>query len=199
MMATLENINYLRKCRVCGLEAGSLEDLYKFHKSRKQPHGYDNLCKSCQNTSFREGGRYANLKKNNNAKRPYETLICFKEKQILLKKNPRTNVCSICNRKYPDDLKQQTSMHHVEYHPTTPLQDTIEICASCHAKIHHLGMKKGNIPWNKGLRKTEKFSTGGNTVSLEEMTTQLFSTRIEILKKTNEGETKESVEEKKVE
>lgn len=64
-------------------------------------------------------------------------LVLFKDKRILLKENPRTNICSECGRQYPEDLKHQTVMHHEHYDSDDPLEDTIELCKSCHGKLHN--------------------------------------------------------------
>jgi hypothetical protein len=61
--------------------------------------------------------------------------LTFKGKQVYLKENPRKGVCSICNSKVGEGIKN-TSMHHIQYHPEDPLKDTIELCTSCHNKQH---------------------------------------------------------------
>lgn len=54
--------------------------------------------------------------------------ILFKAKRILLDKNPRLGICSMCGQ------KGRTEMHHIKYHVKDPLRDTIEVCARCHRK-----------------------------------------------------------------
>ena len=51
--------DWLRKCRYCGLEAHTEEDLEQFHKSPKwrYPHGRINLCKKCSNLYKRKWDR----------------------------------------------------------------------------------------------------------------------------------------------
>lgn len=133
---------YLRKCRFCGLEAKTKEDLKLFAKSKRLPHGRDNICKNCYNRERRAEGKYyyknpkPNILNTNNAR------IKFKGKTMLLDKNPRTNICQLCGRKYPDDLPTQTALHHTKYDTNDPLKHTIELCSSCHAKIHY--MRKQN-------------------------------------------------------
>lgn len=39
----------LRRCRACGLEARTEEDLNKFVKAKERPNGVKNICKSCAN------------------------------------------------------------------------------------------------------------------------------------------------------
>jgi len=45
---------YLRKCRVCGLEAHDNKTLTTFERNKRLPHGYDNICKECRNKQDRE-------------------------------------------------------------------------------------------------------------------------------------------------
>jgi hypothetical protein len=52
--------------------------------------------------------------------------ITFKDKQVLIKRNPRSGICSSCGK------KGITDMHHLEYHDDDPLKDTVELCKSCH-------------------------------------------------------------------
>lgn len=69
--------------------------------------------------------------------------IRFKLKCIHLKHNPRTGVCQRCRKKIGDEyinwygkvnIIKKTDMHHIEYHEDNPLEDTIELCMSCHSK-----------------------------------------------------------------
>jgi hypothetical protein len=50
------------------------------------------------------------------------------KRQILLKDNPRTGVCSLCRK------QGKTHLHHINYHENDPLKDTVELCISCHNK-----------------------------------------------------------------
>jgi len=45
---------YLRKCRDCGLEANSLDELEYFSVAPSMPYGRDTLCKQCRNKRQRE-------------------------------------------------------------------------------------------------------------------------------------------------
>jgi len=66
--------------------------------------------------------------------------IKFKGKHILLKENPRTGVCSLCNH------HGRTNTHHfAEYHDDDPLKDTIELCVSCHHKAHGGRLRRVSI------------------------------------------------------
>jgi hypothetical protein len=52
----------------------------------------------------------------------------------------RRNVCSMCGRSYPADLKNQTHLHHVRFDPANPAGNTLEVCDdpgdSCHNRLH---------------------------------------------------------------
>ena len=52
--------------------------------------------------------------------------ICFKDKRIQLSHEPRTGICSLCRK------QGLTHIHHINYHDSNPLKDTIELCVSCH-------------------------------------------------------------------
>lgn len=69
--------------------------------------------------------------------------LTFKTKRVYLNKNPRNGTCSKCLRKIGEEIKQ-TAMHHINYHYTSPLKDTIELCNSCHRK-EHVKRDKGGL------------------------------------------------------
>ena len=52
------------------------------------------------------------------------------KKHMSLKENPRKGICCKCGK-----VGGKTDMHHTQYHDDDILKDTIELCASCHAKL----------------------------------------------------------------
>lgn len=58
----------------------------------------------------------------------------FHDKQIILDNNPRTGYCSWCTNNIFDKSCKHTHIHHKKYHINDPLEDTIELCPSCHRK-----------------------------------------------------------------
>jgi hypothetical protein len=67
----------------------------------------------------------------------------FKDKQYLLKENPRKGICQSCGKKIGDQYNnckgeiaiiKETHIHHIQYHPDNILKDTIELCVPCHRK-----------------------------------------------------------------
>jgi len=73
-----------------------------------------------------------NIKRRNSKK----NRMYYKNKGISFDFNLRTNVCCICGKKYPKNLKRQTDLHHIKYLDDNPLGHTVELCVGCHFKIH---------------------------------------------------------------
>ena len=121
----------LRKCKVCGKEAHDEEDLKLFRVGQKNKYNRRNICKKCYNASPRTKVMRDESNRKTNPKHFY-----FKDHNILPKNNPRTNICSNCLRRYPQELKKQTFIHHEEYINDDPLAHTIELCNSCHSRLH---------------------------------------------------------------
>ncbi len=52
----------------------------------------------------------------------------------------RRNVCSVCGRSYPKELRNQTHLHHMFVDPKSPAANTVEVCDdpgdSCHNRLH---------------------------------------------------------------
>jgi hypothetical protein len=81
----------------------------------------------------------------NEFKEKYQRQFSYKGRNIsTLKTNPRKNICSLCGKKYPAELKQQTRLHHLLYDDLNPLANTIELCNPCHLKLHNQ-MKKEKL------------------------------------------------------
>ena len=59
--------------------------------------------------------------------------VKFLDKQICVTKNPRTGYCSWCPNNIHNGSCKRTNLHHIEYNDKNILENTIEICASCHA------------------------------------------------------------------
>jgi CO dehydrogenase/acetyl-CoA synthase alpha subunit len=115
----------LRKCIYCGLEAHTEKDLELFVANKPSLYGRNNICKKCNKPLQEKHNRESNPKR-----------IKFHRSGLIAGDNPRTNTCSLCGRSYPKDLKIQTSIHHAKYDFEKPLSDTVEVCQSCHVKLH---------------------------------------------------------------
>lgn len=66
----------------------------------------------------------------------YSNKIRFKGKRVRLDHNPRNGTCSNCNRTVESGEIKRTAMHHEKYDELDPLAHTVEVCISCHTKIH---------------------------------------------------------------
>ena len=62
----------------------------------------------------------------------------YKQEIILLKEIPRIGVCNLCRAVVPFDTKK-TLLHHEKYDDDDKRANTLEICLSCHNKIHFSG------------------------------------------------------------
>ena len=71
--------------------------------------------------------------------------VSVKGERITLSYNPRKNICLRCGNTYPEDLIRQTTMHHIAYHPQFPLSATLELCNTCHRRLHNRN-KRNPLP-----------------------------------------------------
>lgn len=151
--------NPLRKCQYCGLEAYTEQELELFTKAKVYLYGRRNICKSCFASLLRNGGKYHDshitsgekwlIKNKEHHNSSMKARITFNGKRIYVEVPPRTGVCSLCSK------KGITHIHHDKYDSEHPLENTRELCRSCHIKISNEvrrqqiknGERKGwNIP-----------------------------------------------------
>ena len=139
----MENSLPLRKCQYYGLEARSIEDLESFTKAKKYLYGRRNICKPCFAKILRKGGKYneghkkayKNWHKKNKERTKLYALkrITFKNiegiTRIHTNNIPRTGICSQCGE------LGITHIHHDKYDFENPLENTRELCRSCHTTI----------------------------------------------------------------
>lgn len=137
----------LRVCRDCGKEALTESDLELFARDKDVSYGRKNLCKSCaaiRQKEWRKNHPYY-------CRRYYAKRINYKGKSITLDKSPRQNICSSCGKKYPEELKNQTCIHHDKYDDEDVLLYTRELCGSCHNKLrkgtHRVPLKVQKERW----------------------------------------------------
>lgn len=55
----------------------------------------------------------------------------YKDKKLIAPTNPRKGICFFCEEK-----NILTHIHHMKYDDENPLDFTIELCVSCHRKMH---------------------------------------------------------------
>lgn len=131
-----------RTCRICGLEANTEEELKQFHTGKDSKHGRTQVCLQCHSNANKQW--YHDLspeRKNAWNQRIIDVrgpTFSFKGKTIRTKENPRTNICHECGKTHPEHLKKQTALHHIIYLDEDPLAWTVELCGSCHMKLHAL-------------------------------------------------------------
>ena len=103
-------------------------------KTRVRKNGYSQwyfwdseyLCQTCYDRYIWHPISSA---KHNHVKNPKR--ISFRNKRIVLDKDPRKGICKMCGR------RGLTHMHHYKYDRNKPEKYTIELCPSCHAKEGH--------------------------------------------------------------
>lgn len=66
--------------------------------------------------------------------------ITFKGERIYLKDEPRKGICSKCDKSIEKGEVERTVLHHLKYDPDNPLENTVELCPSCH-RLEHGGGK----------------------------------------------------------
>lgn len=86
-------------------------------------------------------------KRVENALKPYKPkhyFLAYKGKQFPINFSPKTGKCSSCKKSIGDEYINTygkiskikcTELHHLKYDDDHPLDNTIELCPSCHAKI----------------------------------------------------------------
>jgi hypothetical protein len=129
------------------LQCNSLTTFIANNGSRKgKPDWYhkDNgfICSKCYNKNRRLQFRELLLQRvkicheNNpdSVRRAHKKRILFKGKHITLGQNPRSGICSKCNKSIKNGEIKQTHIHHEKYDDSNPLAYTKELCPSCHAK-----------------------------------------------------------------
>lgn len=121
-----------RLCSECKSDKTCLRD-------GKYPRWYrykdDWLCQKCYNKFISYPVYAKKLRKKGNLIHNPRRLL-FKNKRVLLKENPRIGFCLLCSNNIHDGTCSKTNIHHENYHDDDPLKDTIELCTSCHNKIH---------------------------------------------------------------
>lgn len=156
----------IRKCRECGLEAFTKDDLPLFKKHKNGKHGHDNICRACHNKQRIEYSKthsYVSTPekrlrdreygvKNRDKRRAYSReyyqlnkdkyrernrrLISYKDKTMCLAVNPRKGICGHCGKTEQEEGKQ-LHIHHIEYDDENPSKHIIELCHKCHMKEHY--------------------------------------------------------------
>jgi hypothetical protein len=72
--------------------------------------------------------------------RPYQ--FKYRDETFYLNFNPRKGICTQC------DTKGKTHLHHTKYDDDHPLDNTVELCSACHARLTN---KQTSITLNEYL------------------------------------------------
>lgn len=134
-----------RICQTCNTKK-------TFHSKEGKPYWFKHkdgfICKKCHSKSEYQQNheQYQNWHKSWKAKNPQRIKefnvkhgpmrIQFKGHRLKLNHNPQTGICSNCNRTVQSGEIKRTHLHHTKYDPNNPLVYTVELCVSCHVKIH---------------------------------------------------------------
>jgi hypothetical protein len=102
-------------------------------KEHWHPYQDGYLCKTHYSKLVGYKKRTAETRKKYNDKYNIRK-IKFIDRQIIIDKNPKSGYCSWCPNNIHDGSCKVTNMHHIKYDKNNVLANTIEICASCHAK-----------------------------------------------------------------
>jgi hypothetical protein len=103
-------------------------------------------------------------------KPPY--ILQYRGASFPLNFDPRKGICSQCSKKIGDPYInhkgehskiKMTQLHHLKYDDDHPLDNTIELCDSCHSK---LTIKQTHIPLKECL---EIFITTGKDIGRRRM------------------------------
>lgn len=137
----------LRKCRECGLEAHTEEDLELFTKSKKGKYGRGNLCKGCNS---KRGLTWQKDNREKTTKRTKETRNRNKERAI----EAKGGACIHCGIKHDGTNAVIFDFHHLapsekEVGPSRLMQGSWEkvkkeidkcvlLCSNCHRLEHKL-------------------------------------------------------------
>jgi hypothetical protein len=71
------------------------------------------------------------LKRVREALKPYRPYsFKYKDVTFYLNFNPRKGICTECK-----DITTKTHLHHTKYDDDHPLENTIELCETCHGKL----------------------------------------------------------------
>jgi hypothetical protein len=109
-------LEYDRHCYACGSSTTMVDKTGRRHWMLNHDPDNNVLCNKCKMRYFW------------NPRRKPQIWLTWRDKQIHMEYNPRTGFCSKCGK------IGQTHLHHTNYDSNNPLDNTIELCVSCHSK-----------------------------------------------------------------
>lgn len=132
-----------RICAKCGLKTRLV-----LRKNGKYYYDWRNVNGECW--CFKCWNRIISAPKMNKKWNPIHKKIYgkrrfqFKDKSVYHTEVPRTGQCTVCrkrigdtylNKRWKERIIKLTHMHHIDYHENSPIDETVELCVSCHGKV----------------------------------------------------------------
>lgn len=123
----------MRVCYACGMTITSC--WYLNHDESNNV-----ICARCYQQIIYRPNHKHQTQLYNNKRNPInaQMRLNYKGKRLFLGINPRTGICTICKKSIHKGEIKRTNLHHLKYDDYNPLNNTIELCPSCH-KIEHNG------------------------------------------------------------
>lgn len=124
-------MEYLRKCRDCGLEAVTEEDLELFRKRKTHKHNRENLCKKCDSKRslvyFNDNPHIKKKRRDTYLQKTYDISL----REFEDKKEEQDNRCSICGNKEGSTRLTKFVVGHC--HTTGTVRDIL--CGRCNVVL----------------------------------------------------------------
>jgi hypothetical protein len=146
------SVNYIRKCKLCGVEAHTTEELELFEKNPNKPLGYGYRCNKCNMTRY------------------YEKSVPWRRQRKLIEGFPKPLQCSFCEKPITNLIGHNDDslvIHSLDgNHENWSPDNKVPAHNSCHVIHHHAG-KTASVDTRLKMSKSHKrrFS---NEVSEEE-------------------------------
>lgn len=133
-ISQLESLPYFRKCRICGIEAKTIQDLEKFVIERKSKYDRDNFCKPCKSKYDSERSKeYKSRRRKINARHNEELIKYFGVPLI----------CHFCGEKVSklNGLESDSLVFHSldENHDNWDPENKTPSHRGCHVRYHNSG------------------------------------------------------------
>jgi len=128
-------------CSNCGSKkTGKIRGNYLQWHFKEDPNSI--LCHKCYRRRYYENNQERELKLsekwcniNRILRKSYtKRIFRFKDKRITVDHEVRIGVCSKCGKSIKKQEIKRTHLHHEKYDEDNPLNNTKELCVSCHMK-----------------------------------------------------------------
>jgi hypothetical protein len=120
-----QHTTWIRKCRFCGLEANTIEELGEFKTQKRSAYGRMNICTNCFNKNFVVPWNKNHRKKAR--KNNYDNDPVKYHCRIAAQRLPKKDKCEQCSS------TQKLERHHPDHSKPT---EFITLCHKCHNKLN---------------------------------------------------------------